>query len=432
MLVDCMMKNSILIFLAIFACCRGDDSLFTPNKFKTGQIGIDYINKPLYSADPGSVNKAMELAIDKPYGLLHTGHPPGKDAVMGLAAYPRNLRAFRRLVGSLRATGYDGHIILGVSAKIPMIEENYLIKMDVTMYKVDIINCDESISTGGPVKGNIRGKCARGLEKLKLEWGRYEMARQWLYACKECTGWTLVMDTRDVFFQSTPFASLGDAITSPIDLYFVEEIAPHTSPDPNPKRSFIAGNFRNRAHTVPCYGEEKYNEYSQRPVLCSGTVIGNRDGMLRFLSVLVSEFYSNNAKENLKCRSPVTTDQWTMNWLYYTGAFGYPEKTRTLPWGIGPVNTVGKACKTLQRKDGATDIVRRDDKGLIRNVHDNKISPVVHQFDRCSPWIGEYFTQHPELVGDRRGKFYVDMVEPMKWITQEAKSEGKKTEMVGE
>ena len=29
-----------------------------------------------------------------------------------------NIRAFKRIVGSLRATGYDGHIILGVSKDI--------------------------------------------------------------------------------------------------------------------------------------------------------------------------------------------------------------------------------------------------------------------------------------------------------------------------
>lgn len=348
---------------------------------------------------------------------------------MGLAAYPRNIRTFRRLVGSLRSSGYDGHIILGVSDKIPLQEENYLIKMDVTMYTVEMVECDESISVGGPVRGNIRGKCSRGLERLKLEWGRFEMCRQWLEACPKCTGWTMVMDTRDLFFQAHPFKALPLPDKSDADLLFVEEIAPHTSPDPNPVRSFVAGNFRNRAHTVPCYGKERYEMYAKRPVLCSGTVIGNRKGIHRFLSVLVHEFYTNNEKGNVKCRSPTTTDQWTMNYLYYTGAFGEQSRTKTLPYGTGPVQTVGKACMTETRKQGATDIVRVSNgtgkgdaapwSGAILNIYEGggeAVAPVIHQFDRCHPWVKEWFIQHSELVGDVRGKIYVDVIDPVPWL----------------
>ena len=340
------MMGSVFQALCALLCAMSwtswaDDELFTPEAFKQKRYA-EYRNIPLFRGNATRLERAQQRPVDKPYGLRHLAKPPGVDAIMGLAAYPRNIRTFRRLVGSLRSTGYDGHIILGVSDRIPMSEENYLIKMDVTMYTVEMVSCDESISVGGEVKGNIRGKCSRGLERLKLEWGRFEMCRQWLTVCTTCTGWTMVMDTRDVFFQATPFAALGDAASSPKDLYFVEEIAPHTSPDANPVRSFIAGNFRNRAHTVPCYGKEHYEMYSQRPVLCSGTVLGTRAGMLRFLSVFVDEFYENNAKANIKCRSPITTDQWTMNWLYYNGAFGHFDTTASLPWGTGPVQTVGK------------------------------------------------------------------------------------------
>ena len=100
------------------------------------------------------------------------------------------------------------------------------------------------------------------------------------------------MDTRDIFFQKHPFSDLSVASASSNqpteDLIFIEEIAPHSSPDPNPIRSFIAGNFRNAAHIIPCYGKNKYDPYAKRPVLCSGTVIGTRECMHRFLSVLVN------------------------------------------------------------------------------------------------------------------------------------------------
>ncbi len=399
-----------------------DDELFNPDKFRSG-LYEQYTNKPFVGLSTTTqvqsrLEKAMQRPINTPYGLRHQANPPGADAVMGLAAYPRNMKTFRRLVGSLRHTGYDGHIILGVHSKIPLNEENFLIKMDVTMYNVEMVVCDESISTGGNVKGNIRGKCSTGLENLKLEWGRFEMARQWLNACKQCTGWSLVMDTRDLFFQAHPFKDLPSPHRTDADLLFIEEIAPHTCPIDDPKRSFISGNFRNKAHIVPCYGNIEYDQYSKRPVLCSGTVIGTREGTLRFLSVLVNEFHENNAKENLKCRSPSTTDQWTMNWLYYNGYFGYPERTKTIPWGTGPVQTVGKPCVNKENKPstGAKDIVKQNENGLIVNIFDGKIAPVVHQFDRCHPWIADYFNSQEELFSFRGGALIpLDEIKPMEW-----------------
>ncbi len=86
------------------------------------------------------------------------------------------------MVGSIRASGYDGHIILGVHTEMPQKERDYLIAMDVTMYQVEFVDCDESVlkkdESGRSGGGAIRGKCSRGLETLTLEWGRFEMCRQ--------------------------------------------------------------------------------------------------------------------------------------------------------------------------------------------------------------------------------------------------------------
>ena len=65
-------------------------------------------------------------------------------------------------------------------------------------------------SSGG--QPSSRGTFLGSYEDLKLEWGRYQMWLTWLEWCTECTGWTLVSDARDVFFQRSPFA--GDALTS--------------------------------------------------------------------------------------------------------------------------------------------------------------------------------------------------------------------------
>ena len=161
----------------------------------------------------------------------------------------------------------------------------------------------------------------------------------------------------------------------------------------------MAGNPRNQVHVVPCYGKSTYDIYAERPVLCSGTVLGNRAGMNHFLTVLVSEFKANNQKSNLRCKSPHTTDQWTMNWLYYNGKFSHRDvHTRVYPWGAGPILTIGKACMTEKRKQGAKDLITQDEEGFIMNIYDRIRSPVVHQHDRCGQWIlDDVLLKHPEI-----------------------------------
>jgi hypothetical protein len=105
---------------------------------------------------------------------------------------------------------------------------------------------------------------------------------------------------------------------------------------------------------------------------------------------MVNEFRLNNLKKNVKCKSPSTTDQWTMNWLYYTGRFGGYAATATLPWGTGPVLTAGKACITKDKHPGAVDLIQRDEEGYLLNRYTGKRAAVVHQFDRCSPWIDAF------------------------------------------
>lgn len=408
------------LFLLLVLSARGD---FTPEVLATidssnntgttnlGKAYLDYRNDPLeyIPASKARFAKAMQLEAAAATDLLYEAplsHLGSTNAVVGLASYPYFFSGFQRLVGSLRASNYSGHIILGVSDMISTAEFEYLKSMHVTLYTVTIADCDEAVfgttatkkSGGKSVAGQLmRGKCTRGLEHLKVEMGRFELARQWLQACATCTGWSLVLDTRDTFFQSDPLLALGEASTATVNLLFVEEVAPHTSPLKDPSRSFVAGNPRNDAHTIGCYGRDKYDHYGERPVLCSGTVIGTRAGMHRFLSVMTDEFLWQNTQKSRKCRSPHTTDQWTMNFLYYNGRFGEEERTVTIPWGMGPVLTVGKACMDKNKKTGGTDMVPRDSQGFMLNRFEGRRAPVVHQFDRCGKWMSQWLLSKPDI-----------------------------------
>jgi hypothetical protein len=63
--------------------------------------------------------------------MMHTATPVGKDCVMGLASYSAAMKIFKWMVGTLRFSGYDGHIILGVHPQISQAEREYLIKHQV-------------------------------------------------------------------------------------------------------------------------------------------------------------------------------------------------------------------------------------------------------------------------------------------------------------
>jgi len=218
----------------------------------------------------------------------------------------------------------------------------------------------------------------------------------------------MVIDTRDIFFQSNPFSSLGDPGQAEHDLLFVEEIAKYTNPKPEEvHRAVDIGESRRYvSHVRPCYGPDavRAHDLADRPMLCSGTVIGTRDGIHRFLSVLVDEFRTNNGR-GPQCRSPSTTDQWTMNHLYYSGRFGRMDRTRTVPWGTGPVLTVGKPCvdsSDKMKKTGKKDLMTFDGHGLVLNRYEpegspTRVAPALHQWDRCAAWINPWFEEHRGL-----------------------------------
>lgn len=404
---------------------------FTPEHVLNGKLD-DYISLPVlddnmtYDDIQSRVKRAIARKVEEPFGLMHQGHPPGHDVVMGLASWPSSaMNVFTTLVGSLRYSGFDGHIILGVHPNISQDEQSYLAKMDVTFYAVHVVPCAAAIS-GDSGDNAVRSNCAKGTEYLTLEKGRFEMSRQWLHACKQCTGWALAMDTRDVFFQQPPFTGMPPPDQSPYDLLFIEEMAPYSQPKrDNPRQSTtVVSNGFYQGSRNGCYGHHYHEKYPDRAILCSGTIIGNRKGMDRFLAVFVDEFLENNNKPNPRCKASETPDQLILQPLYYSGHFGDFERTRTSPWGTGPVNTIGVPCVD-NRKDpshSALDITEFDKAtGLILNSnvkdgHPSRIVPIVHQWDRCHDWIHTFFTKYDkELFGGI--KTPLDLLKPVPWLS---------------
>ena len=122
------------------------------------------------------------------------------------------LSTFKRFVGSLRNTGYEGHIILGVSPKggrNPMRYkvQQYLSSRNVTMKHIKYVPCKHKLGSEG---------CAHPYPDIKLRWSRFPLARDWLEECATCTGPVLIMDVRDSIFQENPFGSTSDGQGPPV------------------------------------------------------------------------------------------------------------------------------------------------------------------------------------------------------------------------
>jgi hypothetical protein len=141
--------------------------------------------------------------------------------VIGLAVgYP--VSHFRQFIGSLRATGYPGHIIIGIGENPPPGVVEYLTKRNVVVKTVKFTKCtftNYTTNTGQLSSFNQKQKCAVGYPDYKIQWGRFPLAADWLRDCKGCTEGVMLSDVRDAYFQRDPFA----AVVTPHPVMVFEE-----------------------------------------------------------------------------------------------------------------------------------------------------------------------------------------------------------------
>ncbi|KAL7530555.1 hypothetical protein ACHAWF_003428, partial [Thalassiosira exigua] len=333
-----------------------------------------------------------------------------ESAVIAMAA-GYGLETYRQFVGSLRTTGYRGKIILGVSADMEDDVRAYLREQDVTTKELHItMNCTYAGATREDGHFMEKIKCAEEYPDYKLAWGRFPLSRDWLLECADCTGGVMLTDTRDSYFQTDPFEyPFGDEPLErlPGDLMVFQEISNQTTD-----------------HWITYHPVKKCRgvELKGLPMLCSGSTMGTRQGILDYVNAMVREF--DYWKDRKECRSDMAGDDQSIhNYLYYTGRLG--ERAYSVPHRTGPIHVVGwqadkifRATIEEAREMGHGDDAERfvnargyvgwdDDKdageedrstndaewlpsrhglidpetGLITNL-DGMPSPQVHQFDR--------------------------------------------------
>ena len=321
--------------------------------------------------------------------------------VLGVAT-GYNVDVFKIFVGSLRRSGFLGHIILGVADDVSTDVLDYFKARNVTAKVLRKANCTFAPWYDGNKTILDQRKqehiedyeslttCVHPYTNIKSRWVKYPLARDWLEECKTCTGPVLISDIRDVYFQADPFGPGSPKIEG---LQVFEEHQNLTTDDW--LVSWPADACKNTSFT--------------KPMLCSGTTIGTREAMIDYLNAMYNEMKIwISTKE---CRLwTIADDQSIHNILFYAGKLA---NAVAIPLGHGIVNTVGVetalifeehvekwAVQNITRWDGAdymqlegatdrswigTKYRLTDEDGYFINK-DGTRSHVIHQFDRTNVW----------------------------------------------
>jgi hypothetical protein len=245
--------------------------------------------------------------------------------VMGMATnYP--VGVFKSFVGSLRRNGFLGHIILAISPDPKPGVVEYLNSQNVTMKRLKLVNCSTDILGASKNRSNLNEHdietmtCVDPYPDLKVRWGRFALLYDYLLDCEACTGPVLVADVRDTVFQRDPFGPDAPTVNG---LQVFEEY-----------RAMRTTHWLVKGPVEQCKGIIIFD----KPMLCSGTTIGTRDAMLRYLTEMVNEMKAWMHDHKCCCNKISGDDQSIHNYLYYTDRLPYATAQKNR---MGLVNTVG-------------------------------------------------------------------------------------------
>mmetsp|Transcript_2515 Transcript_2515/g.5495 ORF Transcript_2515/g.5495 Transcript_2515/m.5495 type:complete len:894 (+) Transcript_2515:69-2750(+) len=259
-----------------------------------------------------------------------------KSAVLGLAT-GLSLGDYQNFVGSLRATGFPGHIILGIAKDAPKYIVDYLTKQNVTIQFVEMAEkCtyDGAIGHDGEPGKPIdtsHWHCPKDFPDFKITWARFPIYKQWLEQCPDCTDGIVLTDVRDAYFQRDPFTT-AVKLQMQHPLMVFEEIYPELD----------------NTHWLTDFPVKfcKNITVGNVPMLCSGSVMGSREGIIDYIDTMVDEFNLWMKSERCRINMP-GDDQSVHNYLYYTNRL---KNAIAIPHRTGPLHVVGwQAARVFER-----------------------------------------------------------------------------------
>lgn len=357
---------------------------------------------------PKSLNEQMVAAHEKNASFKSKSKKwdSNKSAVLGLGTgYP--LSVYERFVGSLRATGYSGYILLGIANDAPSNVVEYLTANNVTTHVVEFADkCTYDGAEGHNGKPIDSWKCLKDYPDWKITWGRFGLYQDWLADCTDCTDGIILTDVRDAYFQRDPFQVVTLEQQAPL-MVFEENLLIDTT------------HWLTDVPIKTCKGanDEEWNSMgAKKPMLCSGNTMGSREGILDYIDVMIHEF--DEWKTKPQCRTDlIGDDQSIHNYLYYTNRI---KNSIAIPHRTGPLHVVGyqaarifeEAQEDAKAKNDGKDtepdwmLYVKDGKwqewlpkkhglldektGMIVNM-DGSPSAYVHQYDRFGLLIENWF-----------------------------------------
>lgn len=314
-------------------------------------------------------------------------HRPDQDVVMAYAE-GYTIEYYMCFIETLRETGFEGDIVLATS-EYELLKENVLeylkTQKNVVVY-IHQLDCFESdaitpskriMKRGMPdvfqmcVLNDVYGwkdkdgtvtkkakdpRIGRVVATLRYEW-------YWIWAQHyNPDSWIMLVDARDSFFQTNPFADLPRQQNGL--LYFFGE---------NAEATRIGKSTKNRNWILRSYGSDVLNAISNKPTICSGSTMGEQIAIETYLKALVNEWDETDIKMT-------GADQGFHNYLYYSGKLANSQNiTKLVVWeqGKGIINNLG----ALRTKEFWEWGFYNNQTKQVYNW-DGTLSPVAHQWDR--------------------------------------------------
>ena len=181
-----------------------------------------------------------------------------------------------------------------------------------------------------------------------IQVGRYDIYKAVLEDNFLDTDQILICDVRDVMFQDDPFKG-----STGVELEFFEE--PCLFKNCTANWPWVGG----------IYGKEGMSIVENRNVICSGTTMGTRVGIVSYIDIMITEIQRIRDTGRPLYQGE---DQPIHNFLIYTGVFNTFVLHKN---GRGPITTVHHQQR-----------LTFDRKGRLLN-DDGTPTPVIHQWDRA-------------------------------------------------
>ncbi|KAL9182721.1 hypothetical protein ACHAXT_004000 [Thalassiosira profunda] len=318
-------------------------------------------------------------------------HRPSSDAIL-VFAEGYDLSIYLAFVESLASTGYDGDVVLSISVeeKLKPGVKEYLQSKNAESGGVNIVAYEVNWScfkrSGEAAAGSGEGvnhckmnnafgdtsgnPIADPRDPRPVATARYEIYWIWSLQYRK-ESWLMLIDARDVWFQSSPFAELTAKGKVSGELHLFGE---------NAEAVTIGTSNYNRRWLNEAYGKKAVEPFYDKPVICSGSTIGNEDAIETYLRAMVAEY------DATLCKSK-GCDQGFHNYLYYSGKLGLEDSGSAAVEGIakvvvheqgkGIINNLGALRTKPLKERGMYDA----EKEIVINW-DGSTSAVAHQYDR--------------------------------------------------